>query len=237
MRQKGRVIMITEINVKKIDQVFLEQVKKDHSALKSSKDDLKEVHLNFDSAKGSKEIALEVAQILHSDSSIIPVTNATGNLDVSATILVTAGFEGRRTSDPRATFIINDGQAYGQDSKPEDLEGIDYAVYDGLARMSGRKFTILKKMLEGGAFSSVVAKKCGIIDEVAGFKSAFRPQKSLKGRTRKKSVAKTEAVETPEHSENSEEMSDSKEVKPVTRTRKTPVKSESTDGVQRGRIK
>ena len=75
-----------------------------------------------------------------------------------------------------------------------------------------------------------------ILDEISGFKSAFRPQKSLKGRTRRKSVAKLETV-VPEHSENSEEVTENQEVKPVTRTRRTSEKSNSTDGVQRGRIK
>jgi len=230
--------MVTKINVTRIDKGLYDDVKKAHTSLKSSSDDLKELLLNLDSASGDKETAIQIAEILHSDTSIIPVTNVSGNLDVAGTVLTASGFEGRRTADPKTTFIINDGEAYGKDSKPEDLDGTDYAIYDALARITGRKFTILKKMLEGGAFSSVVAKKCGIIDEVTGFKSAFRPQKSLKGRTRRKSVAKKEAVEAQEQPEISEEMvSENQEAKPVTRTRRTSVKTESSEGVQRGRIK
>jgi len=229
--------MIKEIKVSTVDQSMLNAIQAAHKELVASSDETKELHLIINSAKGNKEVAVHAAEILHSDASIIPVTTVSGNLDVAGTVLTSTGFEGRRIADPKSTFIINDGAAYGKDSKPEDLDGTDYAIFDALARITGKKFTIFKKMLEGGAFSSVVAKKCGIIDEVTGFKSVFRPQKSLKGRTRKKSVAKKAVVETPEHSENSEEMSESKEVKPVTRTRKTPEKSVSTEGVQRGRIK
>ena len=230
--------MITNISVSKIDQGLYDEIKKAHTALKSSSDDSKEIHLNINSASGNKETSIQIAEILHSDATIIPVTNVSGNLDVAGTVLTATGFEGRRTADPKSTFIINDGEEYGKDSKPEDLDGTDYAIYDALARMTGRKFTIFKKMLEGGAFSSVVAKKCGIIDEVTGFKSAFRPQKSLKGRTRKKSGAKKEAVEAQEQPVISEEMvSESQDAKPVTRTRKAYAKSEPTEGVQRGRIK
>jgi len=230
--------MITKINVNKIDQGLFDEIKKAHSALKSSSDDLKEIHLNINSASGDKETAIQIAEILHSDISVVPVVIVAGDQDVAGTILTTLGLEGRRTSDPKSTFIINDGEPYGPDSKAEDLEGEDYAVYDALSRLTGKKFTIFSKMLEGGAFSAVVAKKCGIIDEITGFKSAFRPQKSLKGRTRKTSVAKTETAGAQEHSENSVEvLSENQEVKPVTRTRRTAVKPESTEGVQRGRIK
>lgn len=229
--------MITNISVSKIDQGLYDEIKKAHTALKSSSDDSKELHLNINSASGNKETSIQIAEILHSDATIIPVTNVSGNLDVAGTVLTSAGFEGRRIADPKSTFIINDGEAYGKDSKPEDLDGTDYAIYDALARITGKKFTIFKKMLEGGAFSSVVAKKCGIIDEVTGFKSAFRPQKSLKGRTRKKSVAKTETIDTQKQFENSEEVAESSAPKTVSRTRKSPTSSETTDGVQRGRIK
>jgi len=230
--------MITKITVSKIDQSTLEEIKKAHAALKSSDDESKEIHLNINSVRGEKEISLQIAEVLLSDTSIIPVTNVTGNLDVAGTILTASGMVGKRTADPKSNFVINDGEAYGKDTKPEDLDGVDYAIYDALSSLTGKKFTILEKMKEGGVFSAVVAKKCGIVDEISGFKNAFRPKVSLKGRTRKKSAASTsETVATGNNTENFEEVTESQEAKPVTRTRRTSEKSESGSVVQRGRIK
>jgi ATP-dependent protease ClpP protease subunit len=229
--------MIKKIDVISINQSMLEEIQAAHTELKSSKDDLKELHLNLDSASGEKEVAVEAAQILHSDTSIKPVTNVTGDLDVSATILTAAGFEGRRTADPKSTFIINDGQPYGKDSKPADLEGLDYYVYDALAKITGRKFTIFQKMLDGGPFSSVVAKKCGIIDEITGFRSVFRPQKPRKGKGKKKVSTSVSSTDSSVQTDNSEVKVESTTPKTVIRTRKAPEKTVTTDGAQRGRIR
>lgn len=229
--------MISSLKVNKIDTNLLAEIKKVHTSLLSSSDTTKELHLNLNSAAGSKEVAVEIAQILHSDASIIPVTNVTGKLDVAATIIATAGFEGRRTSDPTSSFIINDGAPYGKDSKPADLEALDYFVYDALSKMTGHKFTILKRMIEGGSFSAIVAKESKIIDKVNGFSSAFKPQKTLKGRGRKKAEAKTVPVESQRQMEYSENTIESPASKTVSRTHKSSVKTESPDGVQRGRIK
>jgi len=225
--------MIKEIQVEKIDPSVLDAIQAAHSALVASSDATKELHLNIISAGGEKEVSVQAAQILHSDSSVIPVTNASGAMDVAATILVAAGFEGRRTADPKSSFVINDGETYGKDSKPEDLDSLDYFVYDALAKMTGRKYTILKKMLEGGSFSPVVAKKCGIIDEVSGFKSAFRPQKVSKGRGRKK-AGNTSTATAPVVSPDGSIASVSP--KPSPRPRAATVKTAASGNVQRGRI-
>lgn len=229
--------MITKIQVNTIDQSLLDKIQVAHNNLKSSSDDLKELHLNLDSASGDRETAIQIAEILHSDASIIPVTNVSGVLDVAATVLTSAGFEGRRTADPKSTFIINDADAYGRDSRPQDLEGIDYAIYDTMITLTGKRDTIFKRLLEGGTFSAVVAKKSGIIDGITGFKSAFRPQKSLKGRGKKKATTPVAVVKPNTSDENSEAVAESKTPKTVIRTRKSQGQTETTDGIQRGRVR
>ncbi len=229
--------MITKIQVNTIDQSLLEKIETAHNNLKALKDEVKELLLNLDSASGDKETAIQIAEILHSDASIIPVTNASGNLDVAGTVLTATGYEGRRTADPKSTFIINDGEGYGKDSRPQDLEGIDYAIYDTMTTLTGKRDTIFKRLLEGGTFSAVVAKKSGIIDGITGFKSAFRPQKSLKGRGKKKATTPVAVVNPNTSDENSEAAAESKAPKTVIRTRKSQGQTETTDGIQRGRVR
>lgn len=226
--------MIKKIAIQNIDKSTLEEIQKAHTELKASSDEVKELHLNLDSATGDKEIAVQDAQILHSDATIIPVTHSSGEMDTAGTILASAGYVGRRTAEPKSTFVINDGEPYGEDSKPEDLEGLDYFVYDAVSKLTGRKSLVLKKMIEGGSFSSVIAKQCKIIDEITGFKSAFATQKTGSGKGRKKAVSTstTTVASAPVFSTDDEAVSTAPKSSPRTRT----VKTVAPGNVQRGRI-
>jgi len=229
--------MITKITVSKIDQGTLEEIKKAHTALKSSTDEVKELHIYVDSATGDIESALESAQILHSDASVIPVTNASGKLGVGATIVVASGVEGRRTSDPKSTFILNDGGKYGSDSKPEDLEGPDFAVFDAMSSLTGKRNTILKKIIESSEFSVKIAKKCGIIDKINGFESAFKPKKPVIRKGKKKSAVSVEVVESTGETENETNEKAGPIVQTITQKKNTTETKTTSEGVQRGRIK
>lgn len=230
--------MIKDVTVGKVDQSVLDEIQAAHLALQASSDDLKELHLKIDSAEGNTEVAVHAAQILHSDPTIIPVTSASGIMGTAGTILTAAGFVGRRTADPKSTFVINEGDPYGVDSKPEDLEGNDYPVYDALSKMTGQKNVILRKMVEGGTFSSLTAKQCKIIDDITGFKSAFVTQKSGPGRGRKKviSPATTVAATAPVVSTGGAAVSAAVNEAPKPSPRTRTVKPVATGNVQRGRI-
>lgn len=230
--------MIKKIDVIKIDQSLLEEIEAAHTELKASSDEVKELHLNLDSGSGDREVAVQAAQVLHSDATIIPVTHSSGEMDTAGTILASAGYVGRRTAEPKSAFVINDGEPYGEDSKPEDLEGLDYFVYDAVSKLTGRKSLVLKKMIEGGSFSSVIAKQCKIIDEITGFKSAFATQKSGPGRGRKKAVnTSTSAVASaPVVSTDGAAVSEAVSTAPKSSPRTRIVKRVETGNVQRGRI-
>jgi len=229
--------MIEKIIVNEIDENLLKQVQASHEKLILSKEEIKELHLEINSATGGDtEIAIQVAAVLHSDASIIPVTHSSGDLGTAATILAAAGFESKRTADPKTTFTLNEAEPYGEDTKIEDLDGPDYFIFDVMSKLTGLKTIILGKIIEGGSFSSLIAKRCKIIDQITSFKSAFEALKPVvkKGRKSLASIATETKTEVSENAKNDTPATEATKVS--TRTRTSTPKAVESRNVQRGRI-
>ncbi len=229
--------MIERIIVSDIDENLLKEVQASHTKLKSSSDEIKELHLEINSAIGvDPEISIKIAEVLHSNASIIPVTHSSGDLGTAATILAAAGFESKRTADPKTTFTLNEAGPYGKDTKIEDLDGPDYYVFDVMSKLTGLKSSIFSKIIEGGAFSSLIAKRCKIIDEITGFKSALVPLKPVvkKGRKSSASIATETKKDVAVVVTNDTLVTEPSKVSPRART--SHLKAVESGNVQRGRI-
>lgn len=211
--------MKREKNVDTIDEKLVKDFESLHTELVASKDETSELHINLNSAKGEDEEAMKIVQILHSNPKVIPITHSKGKLDRAGTIIAAAGMPGRRTADKLSYFTLNEGEPYGKDTLPEDLDSIDYAVFDVIQELTGKPKLILEKIKSGGSFLAVVAKKCNIIDEVKGFVNLF-PKKPGTTNGDKNSSNDTKP-ETKTESETDKVKDSDAEVKPSTRNGKS----------------
>ena len=66
------------IQVDKIDQAKVDEIKSAHDDLSKSKDKDKILHLDLTDTTGNTELASKAAEILHSDPNVIPETEASG---------------------------------------------------------------------------------------------------------------------------------------------------------------
>ena len=123
--------------------------------------------------KGKTEFALEIASIFHGSKKVDLETESSGANDVSAAIISAAGKPGSRIAQMGTTFILNSGDAYEDGTKASDLEEEDKVVYQTLSALTGRRKYILDAIVKGGAISVREAKRCGIIDSVAEFRSKY----------------------------------------------------------------
>lgn len=195
--------MIKELELTEINSASVDLVSQAHKALKASSDEVKELLVKLSNTKGEEKYAMEIAKILHSDTKVIPVTEAVGTQDVSGSLVMGAGYPGRRSAASDATFLFNPGEPYKNDIKAEELDSLDYSVYDTLSKMTGKPKKILELIKKGGVINSAVAKNCNLINKISGFENAFS-QSQTRGRKAKVLEIKTEDNITIFESENAE---------------------------------
>ncbi|MFZ4589425.1 MAG: hypothetical protein ACOYN6_00375 [Ignavibacteria bacterium] len=129
--------------------------------------------LKLQGVKGKPEYALEIATTFHGSKNVDLETESSGSNDVSGAILSASGKPGSRIAQMGTTFTLNAGDAYEGDTKAFDLEEEDKVVYQTLSALTGRRKYILDAIVKGGAISVREAKRCGIIDSVAEFRSKY----------------------------------------------------------------
>lgn len=172
------------IQVDKIDQAKVDEIKSAHEDLSKSKDKEKILHLDLTETTGNTELASKASETMHSDVNVIPETEASGDLDASGTTLFAAGHH--RTAKPNTRFILNEGDPYTPETNAEDLEGIDSTVFHLMVEMGCTKPKVLEKMKSGEKFSAAAAKKMNLVHEISGFKNAFAPSKGISRKGRRK---------------------------------------------------
>lgn len=173
------------VQVDIIDQAKVDEIKSAHADLSKSNDREKILHLDLTNTTGNTELASKAAEILHSDASIIPETEASGNLDTSGTVLFAAGHD--RTARPNASFILNEVGPYTPETKAEDLEGTDSEVYHLMLEMGCAKLKTLENIKSGEKFSATAAEKMKLVHEITGFKNAFASPKRISRKGKKRS--------------------------------------------------
>ena len=172
------------IDVDLIDNNMFNKIKAEHESIRATlkSDSFGILICKLNNTKGDIDMALRIAQDLHSDPEIIPITEASGVLDVSGTVLTALGCHGRRTASPGTQFILNETGCYLDESKAEDLERMDAEIYNALIKMGASKPNMLEKIKSGEKFSAEAAKKMGIIDDINGINLIFGPVKKSPGR-------------------------------------------------------
>lgn len=138
------------------------------------------IKLKVQGVKGKPEFGLEIASSFHGSKKVDLETESSGSNDVSAAIISAAGKPGSRIAQMGTTFILNAGDPYEAGTKASDLEEEDKVVYQTLSALTGKRKYILEAIVKGGAISVKEAKKCGIIDSVAGFRSKYILPKAQK---------------------------------------------------------
>lgn len=138
------------------------------------------IKLKVQGVKGKTEFGLEIASIFHGSKKVDLETESSGSNDVSAAIISAAGKPGSRIAQMGTTFTLNAGDPYESGTKASDLEDEDKVVYQTLSALTGKRKYILDAIVKGGAISVKEAKKCGIIDSVAGFRSKYLLPKNQK---------------------------------------------------------
>lgn len=138
------------------------------------------IKLKVQGVKGKPEFGLEIASSFHGSKKVDLETESSGSNDVSAAIISAAGKPGSRIAQMGTTFILNAGDPYEAGTKASDLEEEDKVVYQTLSALTGKRKYILEAIVKGGAISVKEAKKCGIIDSIAGFRSKYMLPKTQK---------------------------------------------------------
>lgn len=138
------------------------------------------IKLKVQGVKGKPEFGLEIASTFHGSKKVDLETESSGSNDVSAAIISAAGKPGSRIAQMGTTFTLNAGDPYEEGTKASDLEEEDKVVYQTLSALTGKRKNILDAIVKGGAISVKEAKKCGIIDSVAGFRSKYILPKAQK---------------------------------------------------------
>lgn len=176
--------IVKEINVDIIDISMFNKIKTEHKSIRTAlqADSLGILRLKLNNTTGDTQLACKISEFLHSDPEIIPITEASGVLDVAGTLITAIGSHGRRTASPGTQFVLNDTGNYTEESNAEDLEGTDAEIYYALIKMGASKPKILEKIKSGTSFSAEAAKKIGVIDDINGMNLIFGPVKNSPGR-------------------------------------------------------
>lgn len=218
------------IQVEKLDRLKTEEILNELTRLEGLDSGKQELKLKLQSTSGDITFAVEIVSLAHSMTNVDIVVEASGKIGPAGSIITAGGMLGKRTATLGTTFLLTEGDPYLDDVKAPELEDEDKTVYQTLSALTGRRSQILENIKSGKRFSTVIARKCRIIDSSLEFKSKYLHPKSSA------SESKSSNAGNPETSQNSDERpTESNGVPESNVPTESNVADNSAEGRRRGR--